>query len=890
MYIWVNGKFAGYNQGSKTPAEFNVTPFIKEGTNDISVQVLRWSDGSYMEDQDFWRLSGIDRNVYIFAEPKVRLHDIEIKSGLVNNYTDGDFNLTLVLKNTTKRPVKKSITVSLLDTKGQNVINFSKTVKVNQGTDTIHFKDVLPNVKKWTAETPNLYQVAITISDNKSTQATALEVGFRTVEIKNKQVLINGKPVLFKGVNYHDHDQKTGHYITPELVKKDMELMKAHNINAIRNSHYPRNQFFYRMADKYGFYIIDEANIETHGMGATNQGLDNDKEAQKIHPAYLPQWKSAHLDRTIRMYETHKNYPSIIIWSLGNEAGNGENFVATYNWLKKHDSTRPVQYEGAYNYDNTDITAPMYPTVEILEKMAKKAKRPVIPCEYAHAMGNSLGNLKDLWEVIKKYDVLQGAYIWDWVDQGLLTTDKNGREYWAYGGDLGAEHLYNDNNFCVNGVINPDRTLQPLTTEMKKVYQYIDFYTENPAKGEVKITNSYDFIDLGNFYFTYTLLQDGKVIKEGNLPVKNITPHTATTVNIPMDDIHPNKHEYNLNVYAKTKNDSLLVNANTIMAYEQFTFGQYHREKIPPVENAKMVVTKNDSLITVGSIKAIFAFNEGNGKLTTLDYGSGNVILKGIQPEFWRAPTDNDFGFKMPELYKEWKTASDKQKLTSFKVIIDNKEKSLKNKKNYKVKDGIKIITGYNLGDNYANIEITYTIHANGTLDVANNLQLNSDSLPDIPRFGNNFVLNNTYSQVVYYGRGPDENYQDRNSGSLLGIYNTPVAGLYYAYARPQENGHRTDIRWLTFTDENGRGIRINSEAPFEFNAHHQPMDDFDPGDKKAQKHKSDIVNKELINVFIDYKMMGIGGNNSWGELPMKKYRIKPDNYKYSYSISPLNP
>lgn len=888
MYIWVNGEFVGYNQGSKTPAEFDVTPFIKEGTNDIAVQVLRWSDGSYMEDQDFWRLSGIDRNVYIFAEPKVRLHDVKINSGLVNDYKDGDFKIELVLKNTKKRAINKTINLSLLDPKGENILNFSETTAVKPGTDTIFFEDKVQNVHQWSAEMPNLYRVAITVSDVENTQATALDVGFRTIEIKDKQVLVNGKPVLFKGVNYHDHDEKTGHYVTPELVKKDMELMKTHNVNSIRNAHYPRNQFFYRMADKYGFYVIDEANIETHGMGATNQGLDNNIEAQKIHPAYLPQWKAAHLDRTVRMYETHKNYPSIIIWSMGNEAGNGENFVTTYNWLKKHDKTRPVQYEGAYNYENTDITPPMYPTVEMLEELAKNATRPVIPCEYAHAMGNSLGNFKDYWEVIKKYDVLQGAYIWDWVDQGLLTTDENGREYWAYGGDLGAGHLYNDGNFCLNGVINPDRTVQPLMTEMKKVYQSIDFNSENPASGKVEITNSYDFIDLGNFSFSYDLLEDGKSIKQGEITIDNLVPHTSTDVDIPIGTVSPDKHEYSLNLYAKTKSDSLLVKANTVIAYEQFTFGKYHEEKTPFADNTKMMVTKNDSLITIAGERATVTFNENNGKLSGLDYGSGNVLLEGIRPNFWRAPTDNDFGFNMPQRYKEWKEASTSQKLRSFKVLLGNKEKSLKNNKKYKAKNGVKVITDYSLGENYATIKITYTILPNGTVSVNNQMNINEKDLPDMPRFGNNFILKDAYSQVSYYGRGPDENYIDRNSGSLLGIYDTTVDDLYYAYARPQENGHRTDMRWLTFTDDSGQGIRIQSSEPFGFNAHHQLMGDFDPGNKKAQRHLSDIEDRDLVNVFIDYKMMGVGGDNSWGHLPMEKYRIKPDDYSYSYSISPI--
>jgi len=449
MYVWVNEEMVGYNEGSKTPATFNITDQVNIGKNKVSVQVLRWSDASYLEDQDFWRLSGIERDVYIYATNKTTIKDFTVKSDLENNYKDGVFNLDVEIANPSAAEDGMQLQMRLLDGSTE-VLNEVKKLTATNSAGVLNFHHKIPKVKTWNAEKPNLYSLVLSLKneEGKTYEATGIKTGFRKVEIKNNQFLVNGKAVMIKGANLHDHDDKKGHVVSEELTFKDLQTMKQNNLNAIRASHYPKNPHFYRMCDKYGFYVIDEANIEIHGMGATNQGLDENEAAIAVHPAYLPQWKEMHLDRTIRMFERDKNFTSIVTWSLGNEAGNGDNFYATYNWLKAQDDTRPVQYEGATAYENTDIQAPMYMRIPaMIEYAENNPKRPLIQCEYAHAMGNSVGNLQDYWDVIEKYDVLQGGFIWDWVDQGLLAKNEKGEEYWAYGGDLGGKEFQNDVNF-----------------------------------------------------------------------------------------------------------------------------------------------------------------------------------------------------------------------------------------------------------------------------------------------------------------------------------------------------------------------------------------------------------------------------------------------------------
>tara|TARA_R110002167_G_scaffold108803_9_gene277732 strand:- start:2716 stop:5910 length:3195 start_codon:yes stop_codon:yes gene_type:complete len=892
MYVWINGEKVGYSEGSKTPAEFNITPYLKAGTNTLAVQVLRWSDASYMEDQDFWRLSGIDRDVYLYATNKITIKDFRTIADLENGYTDGKLKVNLKIANGAKKS-SGFVEVKLLD--GTTAV-YSETKKVvlTQGLNAINVEKILPNIKTWNAEKPNLYTLLLVLKDIKGavTEAISTKIGFRKIEIRNNQLLVNGRAVLIKGANLHDHDETTGHVISEALTLKDLEVMKQNNLNAIRCSHYPKNPFFYRMCDKYGFYVIDEANIETHGMGTTNQGLDNNVKAKEIHPAYRPEWKAMHMDRTVRMFERDKNFTSIIIWSLGNEAGNGANLFATYDWLKSQDNTRPVQYEGATNYENTDIQAPMYATIESTIAYAENdPKRPLIQCEYAHAMGNSVGNLQDYWDVIEKYDVLQGGFIWDWVDQGLKTKSKDGEPFYAFGGDFGAQDLQNDNNFCLNGLVNPDRSAHPSLYEVKKVYQYVKFHSEDPTSGEITITNKYDFTNLSEYDFSWKLMQDGREVFSGSIPELSIAPYESRSVQLSLPEMNDPKAEYYLNLYATSKYDAPLVPKRHLVAYEQFQLTAY-TPSIFDNDMEGLTVAKKDDAITIKGTGFEMEINSANGKLTTLDYGNGNIIVKGMNVNFWRAPTDNDFGYSMPQRLKKWKEATDTQNLVGLQLYLSEEGKAIDALKltgnPFKVKNNIKINVTFELPSVEGSVEITYAINTKGELLVSNRLQGLKDDLPILPRFGSNFIINNSYNNVSWYGRGPFENYQDRNTAALVGSYAAKVEDLYFEYIRPQENGNRTDVRTLSFANDKGQGIMITSQRLFGFSAHHQYNSDFDEGMQKQQRHTFDIPKRDFVNINIDHSQMGVGGDNSWGLMPHAAYQIRSENLAFSFMISPI--
>jgi len=869
MYVYINEDFIGYNEGSKTPAEYNISKFLKQGVNTISVQVLRWSDASYLEDQDFWRLSGMERDVYLYTTNKLRIHDVSIKSTLINDYKNGNLEVDVVIKNSSKGPQELPLNLKLLK-EGKIVYQKNKEAKLNSDKLSIKFKEILKSIKPWTAESPNLYTLLIEFNG----EFLKFQIGFRSVEIKNSQLLINGKPVTLKGVNLHDHDEYKGHTVSEKLTIKDMLLMKQNNINAIRCSHYPKNPFFYRLADKFGFYVIDEANIETHGLGTTNQGLDNDSIRKSKHPAYLKEWKAMHLDRTIRMFERDKNFTSIIIWSLGNEAGNGENFFTTYNWLKENDDTRPVQYEGATSYENTDIQAPMYwYTEHMVNYVENGGKRPLIQCEYAHAMGNSVGNLQDYWDVIEKYPTMQGGFIWDWVDQGIAL-EKEGLKYWAYGGDLGGRHLHNDKNFCLNGLINADRTAHPALFEVKKVYQNIKFLAFDKRNNNLTIKNNFDFTNLNEYNFKWDLLQNGVVTQTGNLPTIEALPYETKLISLDGIVLPNNKDEFFINFYAKTKNETELLPKNHIVAYEQFQIqkGSFSIKKL--VTDSDLKIDKSNG-ITISNKHLTVLFNNKTGEITELDFGQGNILQKGLTPNFWRATTDNDFGFNMPKRLAFWKNATDSLNLKSIKLKNRNRN--------------VEVETIYSLvNDTKGQVRVLYEINPSGSIHVKTELQNLASDLPMLPRFGNNFILDREFDFVTWYGRGPHENYQDRKTSALIGLYINKVKDLYYPYTRPQENGYKTDVRWVIFTNTLGEGIKISSNSTFGFNAHHQYNSDFDAGLEKQQRHTIDIKERNLVNINIDYKQMGVGGNTSWGALPLKPYRIKPKNIEFSFTIEPI--
>jgi len=627
-------------------------------------------------------------------------------------------------------------------------------------------------------------------------------------------------------------------------------------------------------------------------MGTTNQGLDNNEAAKKIHPAYRPEWKAMHLDRTIRMFERDKNFTSIVTWSLGNEAGNGANLEATYAWLKEHDDTRPVQYEGATNYANSDIQAPMYATIEnTIEYAENNPQRPLIQCEYAHAMGNSVGNLQDYWDVIEKYDVLQGGFIWDWVDQGLKTKNEDGVEFYAFGGDFGAGHLQNDNNFCLNGLVNPDRSAHPSLFEVKKVYQYVKFKSEDPKSGKVSIKNMYDFTNLSEYSFSWRLMENGNQVGNGNLPDLDIAPYETKEIQIELPKLSNPEAEYFLNIFMTAKEDGPLIPEHFLLAYEQFQLTDY-TPSVFEMDTNGISVNKEEDTIKISGEGFEIGFNSADGSLTTLDYGNGNMLLKGPSVNFWRAPIDNDYGYNMPIKLKKWKEATATQNLVALELNSNEGKKvvdAIKLAKNtIKVKNDLRLTAKYELPSVEGQVAITYSINTKGEILVNTQLMNINESLPILPRFGNNFIIDSAYDNVNWYGRGKHENYQDRKTSALVGSHEAKVAELYFEYIRPQENGNRTDIRTLSFTNASGKGIEISAPKLFGFSAHHQYNSDFDEGDKKQQRHTYDIIKRDLININIDHSQMGVGGDNSWGLMPHEEYQIPAGNLKFSYMIRPI--
>ncbi len=872
-FIYVNGEKVGMTKASKTPAEFNIKRFLKKGNNVLAVQVFRWHDGSYLEDQDFWRLSGIERDVYLFAMPKSTIWDFFLKGDLDSKYTNGLFSAEVSIRkfagNTTS---SGTLSISVLDQSGKSVfVQKQNFINHQDSIQTIKFNGTVKNPLKWNAEQPNLYNCIITLTDQneKVLGVTGAKIGFRKVEIKNAQLLVNGVAIMVHGVNRHEHDDVTGHTTGKELMLKDIKLMKELNINAVRLSHYPNDPLWYKLCDEYGLYLVDEANIETHGMGASLQGWFD----QAKHPAYLPEWVAAHVDRTVRMVERDKNHPSIIIWSLGNECGNGPVFHDNYKWIKNRDNTRPVQFEQAGEDWNTDIVCPMYPSIGNMKKYAADTskKRPFIMCEYAHAMGNGNGNFQEYFDIIRTSKHMQGGFIWDWVDQGIKTKDANGKTFWAYGGDLGGFYWQNDENGVADGILSADRTPDPGAYEVKKGYQDILFTGKDISKGLISVENIFSFTNLSNYSFKCEIIANGKKVYESAFEV-NLVPNAKKEIklNLPMFKSIAGT-EYFVNVYAYTKTETAMLPKGYEVAKEQFSYSGNFFAKERKVESGLKVASKGD-LIIFDAGKIHGEFDQKSGRFTRYTI-SDSQILNFPEPYFWRAPTDNDFGNRMPERLGVWRSAHENKQL---KGVHAEKQTD----------SGFVIRVNYELANILVPYAITYFIQNDGSIKVMSTMDLGNRSLPELPRFGMRTSLSGKYDNLSYYGRGPYENYSDRHDASFIGVYQDKVQNQYYTgYIRPQESGNKTDVRWLTLTDTNGKGVSIEGVQPVAFTAINHSTEDLDPGLSKKQQHPTDLPARRDVFLTIDLAQRGVGGDDSWGAYPHAPYRLQAKKYSYSYII-----
>lgn len=867
FYCWINGNFVGYSEDSRLPAEFLISKFLKPGKNKLAVEVYRYSDGSYLENQDYWRYSGIERNVWLLSRPKSRIKDFEIHAGLQNEYKDGAWGLTAKMDNRNfEKGTKVNATIIAPD--GKSIYNSSKVFSC--ATDTLRLSHTFKDVKAWTAETPNLYTLILeTINpQNEVTEAITQTFGFREVEIKNGLLLVNGTPIHLKGVNRHEHDPVKGRSISIESMKHDIELMKKSNINAVRNSHYPNYPEWYDLCNKHGIYLVDEANIESHGMEA----LDMDSLTR--HPDWIVPFK----ERMERLVERNKNFSSIIIWSLGNESGYGKNFESIYHWTKQRDKTRPVQYEGSGTTGVSDIYCPMYARLWRLQTWVNERQpKPLIMCEYAHSMGNSTGNLKDYWDLIYKHDQLQGGFIWDWVDQTFAKKDENGLPIWAYGGDMGYVGVPNDSNFCANGLVAADRKLHPHIWEVKKVYQNISFEPVPFASNKIRIANRFDFINLDGFDFRFKVKANGNVVAEGPIDMPTIPPHMAkeVTLNIPAYKIEPNT-EYFITIEAATKTATELVPAGHTIAWEQFKLPYSVTAQMQTSAGGLLAKEENDSTTTFNGNNFNVVFDKKRGEIVSLAYHGKNILKEGLKPNFWRPLTDNDIPNGHLARCGIWQHAGKNAKLIDFNTAI-TESKAI-------------VSTAFDLAEQDSKLNVTYTILPGGSINVSYKFTPGNKALPEIPKVGMYMVLNGEYDNMEWFGRGPHETYQDRKSGAAIDRYTSTVWNQFFPYNRAQETANKTDIRWTTLRNTSGEGILVRGNQPLSVSCWNFPQEELDyvPFNVK-RKHGGSIVKQDMVWFNIDLEQMGVGGDTTWGAKVHQEYTITPTAKEYSFDIIPVD-
>ena len=858
MYLWVNGRYVGYSEDSKLEAEFDLTPYLKPGQkNLIAFQVFRWCDGSYLEDQDFFRYSGVGRDCYLYARNKKRIQDIRVTPDLDAAYQNGSLSINLDLKGSGK------VDLELVDTQGKQVA----TATANKsGLVTMNVE----NPKKWSAETPYLYTLRASMQG--SNEVIPVKVGFRKIELKGDQILVNGKAVLFKGADRHEMDPDGGYVVSPERMLQDIQIMKQFNLNAVRTCHYPDDNLWYDLCDQYGIYVVAEANIESHGMGYGEKTL-----------AKNPSYKKAHLERNQRNVQRGFNHPSIIFWSLGNEAGDGPNFEQCYQWIKAEDPSRACQYEQARQKDHTDIFCPMYYGYEGMEKYGQRtdATKPLIQCEYAHAMGNSQGGFKEYWDLIRKYPNLQGGFIWDFVDQSCRWKGKDGVMIYAYGGDFNRFDA-SDNNFCDNGLISPDRVPNPHMYEVGHFYQNIWTTPADLSKGEVNVFNENFFRDLSAYYMEWQVLKDGKIIRTGRVDDLKIAPQETAKITLNIGKTCTCK-EWLLNVSYKLKNREGLLPAGFTVAKNQLTLNDY---KAPSMD-LKNVETTNVATVVpqiidnqyhyliVKGNNFVAEFNKQNGYLSKYAVDGTEMLKEGaaLTPNFWRAPTDNDMGAGLQNKYAAWKNPG--LKLVSLNSKTEN--------------DQIVVNAEYDMKNVSAKLYLTYVINNEGAIKVTQKMTADKNAtVSPMFRFGMQMQMPKCFETVEYYGRGPVENYSDRNHSTDLGIYRQSVDEQFYSYIRPQETGTKTDIRWWKQLNAGGNGLKVVGDAPFSASALHYTICSLDDGEQKDQRHSPEVQKADLTNLIIDKAQMGLGCVNSWGALPLPQYMLPYGDYEFTFILTPV--
>ncbi len=873
FYIWVNGRSVGYSQDSKTPAEWRITPFLRDGENTVALEVYRWSDGSYLECQDMWRISGIERDVSLVAMPKVRVRDFFAAAGLARDYADGRLAVDVEVANAAPglRAGAHTLALSLFDAAGRPVLSRTEALSLDGSErSSVRFEAPVARPDRWSAETPSLYTLALELrdADGRPVEGASCKVGFRTSEVRDGRLLVNGVAVRLKGVNRHEHDPLRIHVMTDELMLRDISLLKRNNINAVRTCHYPDDPRWYELCDEHGIYLIDEANIESHGMGYEAESLAKD-----------PAWGPAHLDRVRRMVERDKNHPSVIIWSMGNEAGDGVNFEKAYAWIKGRDASRPVQYERAELAPHTDIFCPMYARIEDLEAYARKPQaRPLIMCEYAHSMGNSTGNLQDYWDVIERYDQLQGGFIWDWVDQGIPKTNADGVTFWAYGGDYGPPGTFSDANFCCNGLVGPDRAPHPALAEVKKVYQSVKFTGIDPAAGRIGLRNTYDFTNLDRFALRWALVEDGRAVAEGEAACPETAPHESALVVLPLPAgaASPGRERF-LNVSVVTTRATSLVPAGHIVAAEQLALPVTAARFPAPAPLPELDLTVDGPTMMITGARVSVVFDKSTGLLRSYKKDGAELVGGGPEPNFWRAPTDNDFGNGMPERCAAWRRAS--------------LERSLKELSARKTADGgVAIDVEYSFPEVGAAMALRYAIAGDGTITIGSRFAApEGPDLAELPRLGFRMALPPGLDRIDWYGRGPQENYSDRRTAAFVGVYRTALGEEPIPYVSPQEYGTRTDVRWVAIRDKDGRGLLAAGDPLLEFSALPYTTEDLTQK-SRGSVHSAEVPRRDHVCLTLDHLQTGVGGDDSWGARTHPRYTVRPGTYAWTLRLVPLAP